>query len=356
MKKNIIKCLLILSTISFVSCDGVTSSNNLSSNEETNINEILYFKDDSNNKVVINEKCSFEVWVNERLYFYVEEENLEGIEKEIALSFNKETTDIIFSSTNDFKKEVCYTIYPKKVSENNVIELVYNEKVHSFTYDIVDYNFNNKEKKIESIEDLSSYPEFVETLNSIEYYSFKEPYVGLTSFGESSYWKEYILTTTFVSEDNEYSLDYLKYVTDSIYYPSKLDLVSENEVANRDVSMYFYDLNNVKEGAKKSTMEVFALSYGVIDPCCTNPTNPLYGYTYKVFSKIPTTDNELALKRHYQNLYNKYYQLSKIYPEQFFKLNIGDIEISIIEESKGSLLATFEDESYVYLISYYYNL
>ena len=100
MKKNIIKCLLILSTISFVSCDGVTSSNNLSSNEETNINEILYFKDDSNNKVVINEKCSFEVWENERLYFYIEEENLEGIEKEIALSFNKETTDIIFSSTS----------------------------------------------------------------------------------------------------------------------------------------------------------------------------------------------------------------------------------------------------------------
>ena len=56
----------------------------------------------------------------------------------------------------------------------------------------------------------------------------------------------YIFNTTFVSDDNEYSLDYLKYVTDSIYYPSKLDLVSENEVANRDVSMYFYDLNNEK--------------------------------------------------------------------------------------------------------------
>ena len=39
-----------------------------------------------------------------------------------------------------------------------------------------------------------------------------------------------------------------------------------------------------------------------------------------------------------------------------FKLNIGDVEISIIEESKGSLLATFEDETYIYLISYYYNL
>ena len=353
MKKRII---LLISVISFfcTACSPSGSSNDYSE-EQVEIEKILIGNINPTENVEVtssNNHFEFEVAKNYRIYFQVSDNDFkEDINVEIETKFNMDSSDIVYDYTNDYSNIVAYSLYPLKISENNKVELIYKEKSYCFTYDIVDFSFN-KSKKISSLDDLSIYPEFVEMIQSIEYYNFFEPYVGLDSYGGSMYWGEYSWDYSF--KDDLYDLGYLQYLTDSIYYPTKMNLVAENEIANRNAIMYFNDESSIIEGASRTIIERFIIDYSVIDPCCTNPTHPLQSISYVVIPKKTKSTSELTKSYYIKTYRSTYYLLSKIYPEEYYHLEYRDLDISIIKVEGDNILAFFEDDTYIYMVGYGY--
>lgn len=322
--------------------------------------EGVFFRDETYNTPIDiqNERYKLEIYNSYYFELYIlDEEFKKGINKEVNFNYNMENAEVYFNNEDDYFNYICFQLFPKRISQNNIVEVSFKTKKYNFAFDVIDYDFD-KHGCItpSSIDDLSKYQEYYEMIHSIKYYDFINPYPGLSSYSGSTYWNQYEWVYDFSNDNDIYSYDtnYLKYLTDSIYYPEIVDMVNENPIANRSMRMVFNDPSCVKEGAHKTKMESFSISYGVIDPCCTNPTNPLKYFSFTAVPKQSDSDSSMTLKLNRNYTYSTYYQLSKTYPEKYLRYNFNNLELYIILVN-DQILTYFEDDIYSYHINFYYS-
>lgn len=363
MKKIISIALCIFVLLVSTGCDLITSFlASIDSNIDTEKLSIGGIDASKNIELTENNQhFDFEICKQYTVYLQVKEEDYkEDLYTAITNRYNVSTTKVCYSYSNGFSNVIAYSLYPLSKSENNQISFAYKDKVYAFTYDIVDYDFANHGcKKPASLSDLSVYPEFTEAINSLSYHQFQGPFVGLDSYSSSYYEQAYHWRYDFYNEEEKtylYNTEYLKYLTDSVYYPARLDMVNQNPIAARTVGMTFIDDDAVKAGADRTVMERFSISYTVIDPCCTNPTYPLQSYSYTAIPKESNATSETIKKEYIRTYYTTYYQLCKTYPEQYFHMTIGELDIAVLELASGSVCAFFEDSTYIYQVYFSYSV
>ena len=277
---------------------------------------------------------------------------------DVLLEYNE--NDAVLTSKYDSRDEACFNLYFYELSNDSELKVTYNGHTVTIPYNVVDYDFESHDyETISSIDDLDKYPEIKEMILSIKYHEFQDPYIGLDDEWDSEEYEglageKYVVHRRSCSlDENDYnyiSTDYVKYFTDSVYYPEKFNSVPKNRVASTELYMYMPSETEVANGMPKSAMTSFFISYGVCDPCCTAKyplTSMSYSGQYIDYFGYFTVDgksypNTLAI-------------LLERYPDKFFQYQLGDLTIYILCEKEEGASAYFFAGDYFYSLSGYYN-
>ena len=180
---------------------------------------------------------------------------------------------------------------------------------------------------------------FKETIDSLTYHEFTSPFPGRDPNGDYViYENSYMYRHYF---ENEYDTSYVDYLTDSVYYPTVVDMTG-GPVAHRSAKMSSDDKSTLQEGASKTIMSSFTVEYSVMDPDCTHPTNNI---SFIMFSAKPKTYLEDPSQK-----VNAHFYLKDIYPEHYYHYELGSLNISMIKSDLW-MDAFFEDDTYIYSFS-----
>lgn len=295
--------------------------------------------------------------------YYIEVELLnqevdENTYKDVKIEYNEENAVVEYAYTS--RGVMAFTIYFYELGSDDELNITYNNKTISVDYNVIDYDFEKHGyEKISSIDALNKYPEIKDMILSIEYHEFEEPFIGLDDTWRFNEYKNnkgekhscYVRDCLCDKNNMNYiSTDYLPYLTDSIYYPSRFDTVSENRVSSIKAYLYLPDNAETGSGADRTRMERFVISYGVCDPCCT-AEYPLLSMSFSATAIVPSEDITDIGDKHPSQLdiwFEKY-------PEMFFKYKLGDLTIYILCEKEEGASAYFCDDNYSYEISGYYD-
>ena len=282
--------------------------------------------------------------------------------KDIDIKYNQENAVVAYAYERKHQNEVVFKAYFYELGEDDELSVTYNGKTVKVKYNVTDYDFTSHGYvSMDSIDDLDKYPEFKKMLTSVKRHEFTEPYVGFEDMYSSTFSDSYGETITVYglpwSEDEadpDYiATDYLPYLKDSVYYPAKFDMVHENPVSSIDVTMALTPTSEISEGAEQEVMRSFSVSYSVIDPCCTNPQNPLRSMSFYASDKgeaMTYADDRL------DGAYpSKISILLSKYPDRFFVTEIDDITVYILLLDETGANAYFEDETYFYSLSATYS-
>ena len=255
----------------------------------------------------------------------------------VKIEYNEENAEVSYSYYQARNKMVHFTIHLSEFGTNDTLKFTYAGETIEVPYNVIDYDFEeNGWVTPTSIDDLDEYPEFKEMLLSIKYHEFEEPYGGLGDYTDNFYWSSDYWSYD-LSDKND--VGYLKYLTDSVYYPSTFDLVLQNPIASREAYMSFENRETVMEGAGRSTIKYFCVGYGVIDPGCTNPQYPLYSMGFVARDKSIYSNNKNITS------------LLELYPERFFVYNLNGVDIYVWVVKDSGPQAYFTDEHYIYNLS-----
>lgn len=284
------------------------------------------------------------------------DEPTEDTYKDIKIGCNNENAIVSYVNYSKTRKQLRFKIYLYEVGEGDELSFTFNEKTVKVKYNVTDYDFEKHGyKAIDSIAALDKYPEFKEMLLSVKRYEYKDPYVGLNeeklSTFNDSYWGQIKIMNGALEDDEKdpryAKVNYLPYLKDSVYYPEKFDMVPENPVSSHDVSIMFPMSADVSENSGRMEMLGFSLLYGVIDPCCTNPKNPL-----RTMSFYASEKESAMLYTSGNNIEPIYPSVDSIllekYPEKFFIYELDGIKMYILCNSTSGARAYFEDDNYFY--------
>lgn len=278
---------------------------------------------------------------------------------DVQIEHNEENTAIL--SSYDARDMATFDLYCYDLSSGDELKITYKGETVKVNYSVVDFDFEaNGYETITSIDALDKYSEVKEMILSIQYHEFEEPFIGLDDawrshdFENDKYGKMMVYNRYCAcdeSDPNYISTDYLPYLMDSVYYPSKFDTVSENPVSSTEVYMYLPYGTEVSAGAGSATMRIFTIGYNVIDPCCTAQ----YPLTSMSFQAQP-----IDLMHNIYTQSGKAYPsplsiLLERYPERFFEYKLGDLTLYILCEKEEGASAYFFDEKYFYSLGGYYN-
>lgn len=269
--------------------------------------------------------------------------------KDIQIEYNDENMVISHAYAMPRSNAVYFNIYSYDLSSDNTLKITYGGRTVEAQYRVIDYDFESANWITPtSIDDLNAFPEFKEMLLSIKRHEFKGPYKGLESYSYSPYWDDGYWYYDLADKNDT---GYLEYLTDSVYYPSTMDLVEQNPVARRDAYMSFTGRENVQAGASRSVMDYFSVSYSVIDPGCTKPQYPLHSLYFSAQKKedwkypmIKEGDYPAPIS-----------VLLEKYPERFFEYDLNGLKIYIRILGDSGASAYFSDENYVYAVGASYD-
>ena len=277
--------------------------------------------------------------------------------KDIKIEYNEENAVVYYSYYSNFRSQIGFYIYLYELGQGNELAITYNGKTTKISYNVVDYDFEGRGYvTIDSIAYVDRYPEFKDMLFSIERYEFTEPYVGIdkydirTQTGYNGEQTQYWFGMLNVSEENpDYvSTDYLKYLKDSVYYPKKFSSVPDNPISSFHIDVELPLSAGFDEGSGRETMNSFYISYGVIDPCCTDPQNPIRSMTFsaQIMERAMTYSRQKV-----DGIYPSQVSIFlEKYADRFFVYDLDGITVYILCHSDGGARAYFEDGTYFYTI------
>ena len=277
-------------------------------------------------------------------------------QEDIKIEYNADNTKVMYYFDTPRSNTLTYIITPHEFVNDEILKITYNDKTIEVRYNVIDYDFEGHGYFLpNSLSDLDRYPEFKEMLTSVEYYEFTEPYIGISKYkfdvrnGEKTFAAS---LTSDLNNPNYASTHYLEYLTDSVYYPAKYDLVLQNPIASRTMRFSIPEEADTSENAKRTAMNSFSLDFSIIDPCCTNPKYPLRVISFRA-------ENKELLKEKSNDSFSwgivgPIGILIEKYPEKFFKYKIDDITIYVSAYNKSGATAYFEDDTYFYYMSTYY--
>lgn len=351
MKKGFLFLFMsALICFSFLSCK--ENSQNLNSSDEEVKNKVFSFhcynlKIDQTFNTPYENNLSLEICNMVSLQLAIPDQKWQAGEDNLNLITTEYDPDFIYfsySSSNDFLKCITFQFMALDTFDHKEIKITFDGQEYILGIEAIDFHFFENKKP--TTEELSStYPEFKEMMDSICYHDYVTPYPGISSYGGSTYWQEYTYTYSF---SEAYDLDYLPYLKDSVYYPSQMNLGYPN-IAARTMTMTFNDPSIVKANTVSTTMADFSVGYGVVDPDCTSPENPLWNIEFHAVPLHYSTSSTLTNKKLNQYLHETYYLLSKKYSENFLQYQVNDLTIQVIKIG-NSLLGYFEDENYAYML------
>ncbi len=277
--------------------------------------------------------------------------------KDVQIEYNEENAAVYYTNYSKIKGQVFYYIYLYELGQDNELSITYNGKTTKVNYNVVDFDFErNGYVTIDSVDDLAQFPEFREMLLSIQRYEFTEPYIGVGEFDVNtrinSYDEQVKCWNYYFAENEEnpdyISTDYLSYLKDSVYYPAKFSSVPDNPISSIDVIMEMPISASLDEGTGRETMSRFSIGYGVIDPCCTSPQNPIRSMVFRATSREKAmTYNRSKLQGSYPSQLSIFFEK---YSDRFFVYDFNGIMIYIIC-TEGGASAYFEDGTYFYSMS-----
>ena len=260
--------------------------------------------------------------------------------------------DITYGHSSSSTRAVSYSLQAKSLLPSSQLNLNIKGKEYVIDYEVIDYDFSNFEKV--DIDDLNNFKEFKDTLDSLTYYEYDpSSYKGvddiykLTSDGLGEYRYDFPMDEKGAYQ---YNLDYLEVLHDSVYYPAYFPMVNKNPISTRQMDMTIDNLNAVISNAPKSIIPDYSISYGVIDPCCTNPQDPISYFGFICFAKDYVSYYDRVNERLDRYLSDTTLILMNNYPDKFYSYQVGDINILVAKTYNG-LEAYFEKGEYIYNIT-----
>ena len=301
----------------------------------------FYYNDENNLNVEIYDNCT--IYFNIPSDIKVTEQNSQDL-----ISFKYDESKINLSFNNYYSNKILYNFQSKGLFNGELFSVEFNNKTYDYKVNSLKPSGYNK---LDEYTLGSFYKEFKEMLNSISFYTYGDDYPGIDSYHDSSYWGRSFNYN--INDNNEYSLDYLKYLKDDCYYPSKFDFAKPN-IMYSSFEMKFDDKCSIEKNSLKHTMLGYSVSIGVIDPGCTNPTNPLRSMSFEATPLNYKSKYKYANELNIEKLNEHYYLLSKEYEDLFLDYKVNDLNIRLINPSKDKILGFFEDSTYSYRVSCYY--
>lgn len=263
------------------------------------------------------------------------------------------SSNLLIGSKYSYNSLKCakYYFYIKDIGEAFIdINIKFLSESYHLDLNISDFVFEDSAYIIPSSEDEAlDCKEFEDMVNNILYYQFDEnTYVGFDKKGN-------IINEEIYDYDQQgnmiYSLDYLKYLPDSAYYPSHFDLILQNPLSTRKFSIVVENGEEYLKEYGQKAFEYYNIIYGVIDPGCTNPTYPIKYMSYYCVDKNSDSSINSIKDVSLPLLYSGAISLYKNHKEYFYNYkNASGLEVSIIKKLSQHI-AVFEDQNYMYIIN-----
>lgn len=315
--------------------------------------ESLYTTQKTENHVTL-EMCN-----TYKLIFYIEDDkfdlHINDIETQFTLEYPKEKIEINSFYANGYMKSVEYYLHTKQLFQQEIIKITYENQEYDIDIQSIDYDFSKRNETKPSVASLEQdFHEFKEMIDSVQYHAFVSPFPGRNPLGYYSDENDWNDCTYRYNFEEEYDTSYVDYLIDSVYYPTRFDLASPN-IMSKDMVMVYEHATQTQQNASSSKMGSFQVGISVIDPGCTNPTNPLHYMSFEAYPLQYEGDSERIQKNNNLHLSARYYLLSKSYPERYLSYEVGDITLQIIQIGMRSIQAFFEDDTYIYILTSYYN-
>lgn len=300
----------------------------------------------------INNKLELEIYKRYYVHLKIEASKyLSGIERKFNFNYETEDFNFKYESSSPVSKSLTYILIPYQLNESSEFKIMYESKEYTIDIKITNYDFVNNHASKPTIEDLENkFPTFKEMIDSIQYHTFASPFLGEDpkgSYGGNTYFNYYQYIRSF---EEEYDLEYLDYLLDSIYYPASLDLAIPN-IASKEMRMTYDGIDKVLENAPRSTISDFKVGTNIIDPEHTAPTNPLLNLNFHAVPLQYEIQSEEMSKQRDNYLQSTYYLLTAKYPEQYLTYSSSELTILIIQIGETHVQGYFEDETYCYQLS-----
>lgn len=303
---------------------------------------------------------TLEMYNQYNLIFYIEDDkfdlHIHDIETKFTLEYPKEKMEINSFYVNGYMKSVQYYLHTKQLFQQETIKITYENQVYDIDIQSIDYDFSKRNETKPSAASLEQdFNAFKEMIDSVQYHSFVSPFPGRNDLGYYSDENDWNDCCTYrYSFKEEYDTSYVDYLIDSVYYPTCFDFASPN-MMSKDMIMVYEHATQTLQNASSSRMGSFRVGISVIDPGCTNPTNPLHYMSFEAYPLHYEGDSERIQKNNNLYLSSRYYLLSKSYPERYLSYKVGDITLQIIQIGMQSAQAFFEDGTYAYILTISYN-
>lgn len=255
------------------------------------------------------------------------------------------------SYSNDFDYKVVFRLIAGKEAKEGNLSIDIGGDKHLIPIEIGERDFANWDQTTE--DDLASFPEFKEILDSLSYHQFdKDEYAGIDTYGYSPYWEfgGYDYHFPLVEGEYHYDLSYLSRLHDSVVYPASFPMVNLNPIADRSMDLLIDENTPLEAHSDPSPIPEFSISFGTIEPGCTNPQDPISSLSFTGFSLDYHSPSSAAEERINYHRESEDRHLALAYPERFLSYKLGDFEI-LISKGASSILGYFEYRGYGYLVS-----
>ena len=269
---------------------------------------------------------------------------------DLVMSRNEFEVKAVYMYCDDYYSSLIYNIYTFHDFDSKPVTIKYGR--NTYTLNIKSKMHDMTRYKRVSDDDLNGdFKAFKTMISNIKYHEFTSPYPGRDpngGYGSMPYWNSYDYHRYF---EEEYDTDYVQYLPDSVYYPSKMDLPFE-DIGDKSMEIPFFN-EPIYDIKKKTPIPMYTVGYGAIDPDCTHPTNVVgsifFTAVYKDDIKLNLTSGNTQRKTH---LYNKFRLLKECYPDQyyFYQLDNGNA-IRMIKPNDKQIYGFFDELSYVYILS-----
>lgn len=267
----------------------------------------------------------------------------ENIDEQIFIDTSSNLI-VDFSHCSTYSKYAHYYLYVKDIGES-YINIICPKGTYKFNLNINEFDLESSGYKTPTTkEEALECKEFRDIVENISYYNFdSELYEGF-----DNRWSDNMDLPIYTNNDYGeyvYNLDYLKYLPDSVYYPSHFSMINENPISSRSFSIYVGDRDEYFKEDGQKAFPYYDVSYSVIDPGCTHPVNPISYMSFECYNKDYLSSNNSL-----DNLYYGPISILNKYKEYFYLFNLDNLDVYIILKS-NYYFAVFEDDNYYYKIS-----
>lgn len=369
---NLKKTLLVISSIisfSVTSCNPNSHSYNpnyRSSNSEIHEYNDEYFYIKSNTKlfngVDDEESLMLKQFEPVSLSIHLPRDKwLDNEDNRSLISINHSgNLDFVYMGHDNSEHMIEYQMYLMSVNalnEKDILRINFDDRTYEFNLELYQYdnNYNINKADVTNLGD--EYLAFIDMVGDISYHSFVPPFKANDPKGKYDYdgvTNSYSYTRFF---NNEYENDYIDYLSDSVFYPSSMEMAFDNPNSTRYMRMMMAS-SPESINYMRTQMPIFEVVYSVIDTSSVYLVNPLVGLSFTAVAKNLVSTSESYNREMDLRLHDTRYLLRNIYPNDYYHYPLvvdnKEITIDITADYHDDMLEVygyFDTDSYAYMLN-----